>query len=71
MFIIALLVIAKTWKQLKYPSTEEWIKRIRYIYTMEYYSDIKKERNNATCSNMLDLEIIILDEASQRKINII
>ena len=43
MFTAALFTIARTWKQLKYPSTEEWIKKLWYIYTMEYYSAIKKE----------------------------
>ena len=42
MFIAALFAIAKTWKQTKYPLTDEWIKKIWYIYTMEYYSVIKK-----------------------------
>ena len=42
MFIAALLTVAKTWKQPKCPSTEEWIKKMWYIYTMEYYSAIKK-----------------------------
>ena len=40
--IAALLIIAKTWKQLKCPLAEEWIKKMWYIYTMEYYSAIKK-----------------------------
>ena len=52
MFIAALLTIAKTWKQPKCPSTDEWIKKMWYMYTMEYYSTIKKEQNNAICSNM-------------------
>ena len=52
MFIAALFTIGKTWKQLKCPSTDEWIKKMWYIFTMEYYSAIKKERNNAVCSNM-------------------
>ena len=43
MFIAALFTIAKTWKQPKCPSTEEWIKKMWYIYTMEYYSAIKKK----------------------------
>ena len=51
MFIATLFTIARTWKQPKSPSTEEWIKKM-YMYTMEYYSAIKKERNNAICSNM-------------------
>ena len=52
MFIAALFTIAKTWKQPKCPLTDEWIKMMWYIYTMEYYSGIKKEWNNAICSNM-------------------
>ena len=43
MFIAALFTIAKTWKQPKRPSTEEWIKKLWYIYSMDYYSAIKKE----------------------------
>ena len=42
MFIATLFKIAKSWKQPKHPSTNEWIKKIWYIYTMEYYSSIKK-----------------------------
>ena len=42
MFTVALFTIAKTWTQPKSPSTEEWIKKMWYIYTMEYYSAIKK-----------------------------
>ena len=52
MFIAALFTIAKTWKQPKCPLSNEWIKKMWYIYTMEYYSAIKKEWNNAICSNM-------------------
>ena len=52
MFIAALFTIAKKWKQHKCPSIEEWIKKMWCIYTMEYYSAIKKEQNNAICSNM-------------------
>ena len=44
MFTAALLTIAKTWKQPKCPSTEEWIKKMWYVYTMEYYSAIKKNK---------------------------
>ena len=52
MFIAALITIVRTWKKPKCPSTEEWIKKMWYIYTMEYYSAIKKEHNNAIYSNM-------------------
>ena len=47
----ALFTIARSWKQPKCSLTDEWIK-MWYVYTMEYYSAIKKERNNAICSNM-------------------
>ena len=52
MLIAALFTIAKTWKHLKCPSTDEWIKKMWYRYTVEYYSVIKKEWNNAICSYM-------------------
>ena len=50
MFIAALFTTAKTWKQLKYPSTEEWIKKMWYIYAVEYYSAIKKGQNRSSCN---------------------
>ena len=49
MFIAALFTIVKTWKQPKCPSTDEWIKKMWYIYTMEYYLAIQKK--NSICSN--------------------
>ena len=52
MLIATLFTIAKTWKQPKCQSTDEWIKKMWYIYTMEYYSAIKIEWSNAICSNM-------------------
>ena len=52
MLITALLTISKTWKQSKCPSADEWIMKMWYIGRMEYYSAIKKEWNNAICSNM-------------------
>ena len=51
-FIAVLFTIAKTWKQSKRPLTDEWIKKMCYIYTMEYYSAIKQQWNIAICSNM-------------------
>ena len=48
----ALFTIAKTWKQPKCPLTDDWIKKMQYMYTMEYYSAIKKEQNNAMHSSM-------------------
>ena len=51
MFIAALFTIAKTWKQPKCPSTDEWIKKVWHIYTVEYYSAIKK-RNSIICSEV-------------------
>ena len=52
MFIAALFTIARTWKQPKCPLTDEWIKKMCYIYTMEYYSAIKKEQNWLICRDV-------------------
>ena len=65
MFTAALFAIAKTWKPSKCPSTEEWIKKIRYIYTMEYYSAIKRNEILAFLATWMDLEIIMLSEVSK------
>ena len=51
-FVATLFTVARTWKQPKCPSTDEWKKKMWSIYTTEYYSAIKKEGNNAICSNM-------------------
>ena len=71
MFTAALFTIAMTWKQPKCPSTDEWIKKMRYIYTMEYYSAIKQNKIMPFAARWMDLEIIILSEISQSKTNII
>ena len=71
MFIAALFTIAKTWKQPKCPSTDEWIKKMWYIYTMEYYSAVKQNKIMPFAAAWMDLEIIILNEVSQIKTNII
>ena len=65
MFIAALFTIAKTWKQPKCPSTDEWIK-MWYIYTIEYYSAIKKNEIMPFAARWMQLEIIIVGEESQK-----
>ena len=66
MFIAALFTIAKTWKQPKCLSTDEWIK-MWYIYAMEYYSAIKKNEIMPSAARWMDLEIIIPSEVSQKE----
>ena len=65
MFIAALFTITKTCKQPKCPSTEEWVKKLWHIYTMEYYSAIKKNEIMPLAATWMDLEIVILSEVSQ------
>ena len=67
MCIAALFTIAKTWKQPKCPSIDEWIKKMRYIYTMEYYSAIKKNEIMPSAATWMDLEFFILSEVSQKE----
>ena len=67
MFIAALFTIVKMWKQPKCPSTDEWIKNMWYIHTMEYYSAIKKNEIMPFAAAWMDLEIIILSEISQKE----
>ena len=61
MFIAALFIIARSWKEPRCPSTEEWIQKIRYIYTMEYYSAIKKNEFMKFLAKWMDLERGVLD----------
>ena len=69
MFIAALFTIARTWKQPKCPSTDEWIKKISYIYTMEYYSAIKRNEIGSFVETWMDLESVIQSEVSQKEKN--
>ena len=71
MFIAALFTIAKTWKQSKCPSTDEWIEKMWHIYTMEYFSAIKKNEILPFAATCMVLEIVILSEVSQTKRNIV
>ena len=67
MFFAALFTIARTWKPPKRPSTEEWITKMWYIYTMEYYSAIKRSEIVSFAEMWMDLETMIQSEESQRK----
>ena len=71
MFIAALFIITKIWKQSKCPSTDKWIKKLWYKYTMKYYSIIKMNEIPPFVTTGMDLEGIILSEISQRKTNAI
>ena len=69
MFNAVLFTIARTWKQPKCPSTDEWIKRMWYIYTMEYYSAIKRNEIELFVVRWVDLESVIQSEVSQKEKN--
>ena len=66
-FIAALFTIAKSWKQPKCPCIDEWIKKMWYICTVEYYSAIKKNKSMPFAATWTQLEIIILSEVSQKE----
>ena len=70
-FIAALFTIDKTWKQPKCPPTDEWIKKMWYIYTVQYYSAIKKNEIMPFVMTWVKLEIVLRGEVRQRKTNII
>ena len=67
MFIAALFIIASTWKQPRCPSADEWIRKLWYIYTMEYYSAIKKNTLESVLMRWMKLEPIIQSEVSQKE----
>ena len=70
MFIAALFTIARTWKQPKCPSSGEWIKKMWHIYTMEYYSAIKRNETELFVVRWIDLETVIQkSEVSQKEKN--
>ena len=69
MFIAALFTRARTWKQPKCPSTHEWIKKMWHIYTMEYYSAIKRNKIELSVVRWMDLESVIESEVSQKEKN--
>ena len=69
MFIAALFTIARTWNQPKCPSTDEWIKKMWHIYTMEYYSAIKRNKIELCVVRWMDPESVIQSEVSQKEIN--
>ena len=66
MFIAALFTIVRTWKQPKCPSTDEWIKKMWYMHTIEYYSAIKRNETDLFVEIWMDLETIMLTELSQK-----
>ena len=66
-FITALFIIARTWKQPRCPSADEWIRKLWYIYPMEYYSAIKKNTFESVLMRWMKLEPIIQSEVSQNE----
>ena len=69
MFIAAIFIIDRSWKQPRYPSTDEWMQKMWYIYTMEYYSAIKKNEFMKFLGKWMELENIILSEVTQSQKN--
>ena len=67
MFVAALSTIARTWKQPRCPSTDEGIKKLWYIYTMEYNSAIKRNAFESVLTGWMNLEPIIQSEVSQKE----
>ena len=71
MFIAALFTIARSWKQPTCPLTDEWIKKMWYIYTMEYHSAIKRKEIGSFVEPWMDLETVIQNEVSQKEKKIV
>ena len=69
MYTAALFTIPRTWKQPKCLSTDEWIKKMWYIYTMEYYSATERNKIVSFAKTWMDLEIVMLSEVSQKEKN--
>ena len=67
LFTAALFTIARTWKQARCPSTDEWIKKLWYIYTMEHNSAIKRNAFESVLMRWMNLEPIIQSEVSQKE----
>ena len=67
LFIATLFTIARTWKQPRCPSTDEWIRKLWYIYTMEYYLAIKRNAFESVLTRRMNLEPIIQNEVSQKE----
>ena len=67
MFIAALFTIDRTWKQPRCPSTDKWTKKLWYKYTMEYYSDIKRNIFESVLMRWMNLETSIQSEVSQKE----
>ena len=67
MFIAELFIVAKTWKQPRCPSADEWIRKLSYIYRMEYYSVIKKNTFESVLMRWVKLQLIIQSEVSQKE----
>ena len=67
LFIAALFTIARIWKHPRFPRTDEWIMKLQYIYTMEYYSAIKRNTFESVLMRWMNLEPIIQSEVSQKE----
>ena len=67
MFIATLFTIARTWKQYRCPRADEWVRKLWYIYTMEYYSAIKKNAFESVLMKWMKQEPIIQSEVSQKE----